>query len=452
MTLKEYSEFVKGKNVTVIGIGVSNMPLIKFLCKLGANVTARDKKEKTEIKDKAAELEKMGVKLVLGEKYLENITEQIIFKTPGMRPDNPYLLDAVKNGSVLTSEMELFFELCPCKIFAVTGSDGKTTTTTLIYNILKHAGYTCYLGGNIGRPLIGDIEEIGENDMAVLELSSFQLFSMKKSANVAVVTNLSPNHLDWHKDMAEYEEAKKNVYKFQTVQDKLIVNFDNEITREMFAEANGKALYFSRKTENGVHAANGVVKDENGAEIMKVSDIKLPGNHNLENYLAAAAATKDYVTFDDIKAVAKEFGGVEHRIELFHEFNGIKFYNDSIASSPTRTLAALNSFNQKLIMISGGYDKKIPFDEIGEPVQEKVKELVLVGATAEKIKAAVEKAGNSTHITVCTSFEDAVKTAYGYAKEGDIVILSPMCASFDLFDNFMQRGNRFKSLVNSIQE
>lgn len=452
MTLKEYSEFVKGKNVTVIGIGVSNMPLIKFLCKLGANVTARDKKEKTEIKDKAAELESMGVKLVLGEKYLDNITEQIIFKTPGMRPDNPYLLDAVKNASVLTSEMELFFELCPCKIFAVTGSDGKTTTTTLIYNILKHAGYTCYLGGNIGRPLIGDIEEIGENDMAVLELSSFQLFSMKKSANVAVVTNLSPNHLDWHKDMAEYEEAKKNVYKFQTEHDKLIVNFDNEITREMYAEANGEALYFSRKTENGVHAANGVVKDENGAEIMKVSDIKLPGNHNLENYLAAAAATKDYVTFDDIKAVAKEFGGVEHRIELFREFNGIKFYNDSIASSPTRTLAALNSFNQKLIMISGGYDKKIPFDEIGGPVQEKVKELVLVGATAEKIKAAVEKAGNSTHITVCTSFEDAVKTAYGYAREGDIVILSPMCASFDLFDNFMQRGNRFKSLVNSIQE
>lgn len=452
MTLNEYEHFIKGKSVTVIGIGVSNIPLIKFLCNLGASVTARDKKERASLGNKAAELENAGVKLILGEKYLDGITEQIIFKTPGMRPDNPHLLAAVKNGSILTSEMELFFELCPCKIFAVTGSDGKTTTTTLIYNILKQAGYTCHLGGNIGRPLIGDIEKISRDDMAVLELSSFQLFSMKKSANVAVVTNLSPNHLDWHSDMSEYEEAKKNIYKFQTKNDKLIVNYDNEITRKMFAEANGKALFFSRKTSNGVYAENGIVKDENGTEIMKVTDIKLPGNHNLENYLAAAAATKDYVCYDDIKTVAKEFGGVEHRIELFREFNGIKFYNDSIASSPTRTLAALNSFNQKLIMISGGYDKKIPFDEIGKPVQEKVKELVLVGATAEKIKTAVEKAGNDTHITLCTSFEAAVKTAYGYAKEGDIVILSPMCASFDLFDNFMQRGNYFKNLVNSIEE
>lgn len=452
MTLKEYEDFIKGKKVSVIGIGVSNMPLIRFLTKFGACVTARDKKEREAIAEKAAELESMGVKLVCGEKYLDGISDDIIFKTPGMRPDNPYLLEAAEKGSVLTSEMELFFELCPCRIFAVTGSDGKTTTTTLIYNILKQAGYTCYLGGNIGRPLIGDIEKIKESDMAVLELSSFQLFSMKKSANTAVVTNLSPNHLDWHKNMAEYEEAKKNVYKFQNENDTLIVNYDNEITRRMYGEAKGKAVYFSRKEKIGVYAADGIVRDENGAEIMKVSDIKLPGNHNLENYLAAAAATKDFVSYDDIKEVARNFSGVEHRIELFREFNGIKFYNDSIASSPTRTLAALNSFSQKLIMISGGYDKKIPFDTIGKPVQEKVKELVLVGATAEKIKTAVENAGSDTHITVCRSFEEAVQTAYGYAKEGDIVILSPMCASFDLFDNFMQRGNRFKELVNSIEE
>lgn len=450
MTLKEYEDFIKGKKVSVIGIGVSNMPLIRFLTKFGACVTARDKKEREAIAEKAAELESMGVTLVCGEKYLDGISDDIIFKTPGMRPDNPYLLEAAEKGSVLTSEMELFFELCPCRIFAVTGSDGKTTTTTLIYNILKQAGYTCYLGGNIGRPLIGDIEKIKESDMAVLELSSFQLFSMKKSANTAVVTNLSPNHLDWHKNMAEYEEAKKNVYKFQNENDTLIVNYDNEITRRMYGEAKGKAVYFSRKEKIGVYAADGIVRDENGAEIMKVSDIKLPGNHNLENYLAAAAATKDFVSYDDIKEVARNFSGVEHRIELFREFNGIKFYNDSIASSPTRTLAALNSFSQKLIMISGGYDKKIPFDTIGKPVQEKVKELVLVGATAEKIKTAIENAGSDTHITVCRSFEEAVQTAYGYAKEGDIVILSPMCASFDLFDNFMQRGNRFKELVNRL--
>ena len=450
MTLKEYEDFIKGKKVSVIGIGVSNMPLIRFLTKFGACVTARDKKEREAIAEKAAELESMGVTLVCGEKYLDGISDDIIFKTPGMRPDNPYLLEAAEKGSVLTSEMELFFELCPCRIFAVTGSDGKTTTTPLIYNILKQAGYTCYLGGNIGRPLIGDIEKIKESDMAVLELSSFQLFSMKKSANTAVVTNLSPNHLDWHKNMAEYEEAKKNVYKFQNENDTLIVNYDNEITRRMYGEAKGKAVYFSRKEKIGVYAADGIVRDENGAEIMKVSDIKLPGNHNLENYLAAAAATKDFVSYDDIKEVARNFSGVEHRIELFREFNGIKFYNDSIASSPTRTLAALNSFSQKLIMISGGYDKKIPFDTIGKPVQEKVKELVLVGATAEKIKTAVENAGSDTHITVCRSFEEAVQTAYGYAKEGDIVILSPMCASFDLFDNFMQRGNRFKELVNRL--
>lgn len=452
MTIGEYKNFIENKRVAVIGVGVSNMPLIRFLCALGAKVTARDRKDELSIWDKVKELKSLGAMPILGVNYLEDLTEEIIFKTPGVRPDHPKLLEAVENGSVLTSEMELFFELCPCKIFAVTGSDGKTTTTTLIYNILKQAGYTCYLGGNIGRPLISDLGKIHEDHMAVVELSSFQLFSMKKSADVAVVTNISPNHLDWHENMTEYEEAKKNVYRFQTENGKLVVNYDNEITRKMFADANGKALYFSRKTANGVYAENGVVKDENGAEIMKVSDIKLPGNHNLENYLAAIAATKDYVDYADIKAVATEFKGVEHRIELFREFNGIKFYNDSIASSPTRTLAALNSFDQKLIMISGGYDKRIPFDEIGKPVQEKVKELVLVGATAQKIKTAVEKAGNSTHITVCASFEEAVKTAYGYAKEGDIVILSPMCASFDMFDNFMQRGEYFKDLVRCIHE
>ncbi len=453
MTLEEYKQDIKGKKVAVVGIGVSNMPLIDFLLSCGAEVFACDKNE--NIGENEELLRRKGVELKLGEAYLENLDAEIIFKTPGMRPDNPALVSAKQKGAEITSEMELFFQLCPCKKIAVTGSDGKTTTTTLIYNILTQAGYTCHLGGNIGRPLISDIEKIKPDDFAVVELSSFQLFSMKKSPEIAVVTNVSPNHLDWHTNYDEYILAKKNVFAFQEESGLLVVNHDNDVSFSMMEERKGVGRFFSRKMKplNGAFAENGEIfmcNAEETVRIMNESDIRIPGKHNVENYLAAIAAVYDYVSPEDIAFVAKNFGGVEHRIEFVREIGGIKFYNDSIASSPTRTIAALNSFDKKLVLIAGGYDKKIPFDVLGEYINKKVKELVLVGHTSEKIKKAVVDAGNSTKITLCDEFEQAVLSAYNKAEPGDVVLFSPACASFDLFKNFMERGKAFKNIVNNI--
>ena len=456
MNLQQYKEALKDKQAAVIGIGVSNLPLIHFLRENGAKVTACDRKEKWELGGLADRLIEQGVLLQCGEDYLEHLDFEVIFKTPGMRPDVPQLVRAAQKGIEITSEMELFFQLCPCQIFAVTGSDGKTTTTTLIYTILKTAGYHCHLGGNIGRPLIGDLEKINPEDMAVVELSSFQLFSMASSPEVAVVTNVAPNHLDWHSDMAEYVQAKKNIFKYQTQNDRLVLNYDNELAREMQSEAKGDCIFFSRGEDisQGIKLRGGTMVMELGGKttpIIETDEILLPGEHNIENYMAAAAAVWGYAKPEHIRKVAKEFGGVEHRIEFVRELRGVKYYNDSIASSPTRTAAALNSFRQKIILIAGGYDKKIPFDGLGGLIQEKVKHLVLVGDTAEKIKRAVEQAGNQTKISVMEDFCGAVNKAVSLAKAGDIVVLSPACASFDLFKNFEERGNLFKKLVGALK-
>ena len=449
MTLNEYKDYINGKSVTVVGIGVSNVPLIDFLLECGAEITACDKKGEDELGDIISSLRSKGVKLCLGDDYISDIRADVLFKSPGIRPDIPEFLAAKEKGTVITSEMELFFDICPCEIIAVTGSDGKTTTTTLIGEMLKKEGFTCHIGGNIGKPLVAEVKSMKPTDKAILELSSFQLFTMRKSPKVAVITNVSPNHLDWHKGYDEYIEAKKNIMKFQSSRDILVTNSANEISKEIGLQAKGESRTFSSVGDALVTLKNGVIfyGDE---KVINSSDIRIPGAHNVENYMTAIAAVKDYVSNETIEFVAKNFGGVEHRIEFVREVGGVKFYNDSIASSPTRTMAALNSFDQKLILIAGGYDKKIPFDELGVKINEKVKELVLVGHTADKIKTSVENAGNETNITVCEEFEQAVLTAYSKASAGDVVILSPACASFDLFKNFMIRGNRFKEIVNNI--
>ncbi len=455
MNILEYKRKIKGKTVSVIGIGVSNVPLIKFLLEAGAKVTAHDKRSPKELGDIYSELKDLGAEFVLGEDYLKNILAdaEIIFRTPGLRPDAAEILVAVKRGAVLTSEMELFFELCPCPIIAVTGSDGKTTTTTLIGEMLKKEGYNCYIGGNIGKPLLGEVENMKESDMVVLELSSFQLFSMKYSADTAVVTNVTPNHLDWHKDFGEYVDAKKSIFK-NNKNARVILNFDNQITRDFAKEVNN-AIYFSRQNnlESGITIDNDniVIKTENGQEtIIATNDIKIPGLHNVENYMAAIGAVRPFVSIETIDYVAQNFGGVAHRIEFVRELDRVKYYNDSIASTPARTTAGLKSFDQKVILIAGGYDKKIPFDDFGEVVNEYVKELVLVGVTSEKIQKAVRNAANFDGLKIhCEyDFEKAVKKARLCAKAGDVVILSPACASFDMFKNFEVRGDTFKKIVN----
>lgn len=449
MTYSEYLAKIKDKNVGFLGIGRSNMPLIRMLKKAGVSVTVRDKKESGSFGDMENELLSLGVTVITGEDYLKNLAvHDVIYKTPGIRGDKPEILEAVSLGTVLTSEMELFFELCPCKIFAVTGSDGKTTTTTLIYNILTRAGYKCHLGGNIGIPLIGDIENIKPTDFAVVELSSFQLFNMKKSADIAVITNISENHLDWHKDYEEYIEAKKNIFIHQETDDLVVLNEDNFYTREMKDDADGTVRTFSLEKDADVCLKDGVIYS-GGIEIMKASDIKIPGMHNVANYMTAICATRDYVSPEDIVYVAKNFGGVPHRNELVRELEGVSYYNDSIASSPTRTIATLSSFNEKVILIAGGYDKNLNYEPLGPIISEKVKHLVLVGATSDKIEAAAKNAG-FTSIERTADFAEAVMLAKKAAKEGDKVVLSPASASFDMFRDFEERGNTFREIVNSL--
>lgn len=453
--LDEFKYNVAGKNITVIGIGISNLPLIKYLVSLGANVTACDRRSAEDLGENYTELEKLGVKFNLGDGYLNNLSGDMIFKTPGMRYDVPELLKAKKNGSIVTSEMEVFFDVCPSHIIAVTGSDGKTTTTTLIHKMMTDAGYKTWLGGNIGNPLLTDTEKMKENDWVILELSSFQLHTMRKSPEIAVITNISPNHLDMHKDYKEYIDAKKNIMLYQNEGDTLIVNADNQVTADIGKSANGAVKYFSRNGMADVYLDRNIIK-RGIVEILNIKDIKIPGMHNVENYMAAIAAVSGLVSKEVIVNVAKTFGGVEHRIELVRTLDGVKYYNSSIDSSPNRTINTLRVFPNKVIMIAGGKDKGIPYDEIGPALAEHVKVLILIGATSDKIQEALDaeinKTGNGKDIEVirATSYEDAVNTARSKAHDGDVVLLSPASTSFDMFRNFEERGNLFKKIVNEL--
>ena len=449
--LQDYLNTLRDKKVVVIGMGVSNMPLIEKMLEAGLRVTACDKRQRDAFGGRIEELEQRGLTVCLGSDYLEHLDgADLIFRTPGMRPDLPQLVKAVEDGAVLTSEMEVFFQLCPCRIIAVTGSDGKTTTTTIIAGLLKEAGYRTFVGGNIGHPLLCEVDEIHPDDMVVLELSSFQLMTMQQSASIAVVTNLAPNHLDVHKDMAEYVDAKRNIFLHQESEDKLILNADNEITAAFAKEARGEVVTFGRLNDGDI-VLKGDTITFNGRSILNVRDILIPGVHNQENYMAAIAAVDGLVPEEVIVSFAKRFGGVAHRIELVRELDGVRYYNDSIASSPSRTIAGLKSFDQKVILIAGGYDKHIPYDVLGPYITSSVKHLILTGDTAEKIRLATERApeyrpGNP-EITLCDDLKEAVLKAREIAGSGDVVLLSPASASFDRFKNFEERGNVFKALV-----
>ncbi len=460
--IENFFKSMNGKKIAFCGIGTSNLPLIELFIKYGASVTACDRRTREQLGDSADVAQKAGAKLSLGDDYLKNLDVDIVFRTPGMRYYMDELVEMRNRGVVVTSEMEVFFDLCPCKIYAITGSDGKTTTTSIIAQMLQAQGKTVHLGGNIGKPLLPEIESIGYNDAAVVELSSFQLISMRKGPDVAVVTNLAPNHLDIHKDMQEYIDAKKNLVIHQGAFSRVVLNKDNEITNGFEPECRGRLLKFSRKSHlnNGAYLDenNNIVFADNGKKtvVMNIADIKIPGMHNVENYMAAISAVWGEVSVENIVNVAKTFAGVEHRAEFVREFEGVKYYNDSIASSPTRTaLGTLSLYDFKIILIAGGYDKKIPYDGLGPVICDKVKYLILMGATAPKIKAAVLNAdnysdGNPTIIEV-SNMEEAVAKAREVAKPGDLVSMSPASASFDLYKNFDQRGKHFKSIVNGLK-
>lgn len=460
MTVKQYFDGLKDKRVVVIGLGISNRPLVKLLLDRGIAVECRDKTPRERLLPEVLELERQGAKLTLGEDYLDHIQADIVFRTPGLNAFCPQLMAQRETGTVVTSEMEAFFSVCPCPILAVTGSDGKTTTTTLIAKLLERAGKTVWCGGNIGKPLLPEAEKMRPDDVAVLELSSFQLMGMKQSPHVAVVTNLSPNHLDIHKDMEEYVAAKENIYQYQGNRDTVVLNMDNDITAGFVSKARGRVLLFSRRCRP--HQGYYLRKDQmicrvDGAaeqEILNAREILIPGVHNIENYMAAFCAVDGLVSDADMAELARTFGGVAHRIELVREKDGVRYYDSSIDSSPSRTRAALRSFQQKVILVAGGKDKGIAYNELGPELMEHVKLLVLTGMTAGKIRAAAEQVpgydGTNPVILEVEEFDDAIRTAASRAEAGDVVILSPASTSFDRFRNFEERGERFQKVVMSL--
>ena len=482
--LKIYREYLKNKNVSVLGVGISNIPLIRFLLNSGANVKARDRKSIEELKQNVdlniEDMIKSGVNFVTGEQYLSNLTEDVIFKTPGLRYDTKEILCAAKQGSVITSEMEAFLALCPSKIIAITGSDGKTTTTTLVSELLKEGGYRVHLGGNIGKPLLSEIDAIEPNDFTVLELSSFQLHTIGKFENhgfpfaqlsfpdVAIITNISPNHLNWHIDYAEYIDAKKAIFRYMKKDGLLVTNYDCSLTREIATQVhddNGTDIRYFSSSEpilSGYSFRENGIYNPDGVRILEKEDIFIPGKHNIENYMAAIAAIDRYVTIQDILKVANKFKGVEHRLEFVREKGGVRFYNSSIDSSPTRTIAALSCFEKKipknLIVILGGQDKHIPFAPMGPVICEKAKAAFIAvtddGKAAEEMKLAILNSENfkqdDTELFLFENWEETMKSACAYAKSGDCVVLSPACTSFDAFRNFEERGQLFKKIVNEL--
>lgn len=457
-----FFDSIKNKKIAFIGTGVSHNELIEMFLKKGLNVTVCDKKTKDEMGSLADKFEKGGASLSLGENYLDEIYQcDIVFRTPGMYFNNPDLKKAMDMGIVVTSEMEVFFDLCPCKIYGITGTDGKTTTTTIISEILARSGKTVHKGGNIGRALLPIVEEINPEDVAVVELSSFQLISMRSSPNVAAITNIYPDHLNVHKSMQEYIDAKKNLILHQNAFSRTILNLDNKDTDALSEFVRGDLYKFSRKNipERGSYLSDDgwlcFTDGKKSGRIVHKDDIRIPGMHNIENYLTAISVVYGDVPKESIVETAKNFGGVEHRIEFVRELDGVKYYNDSIATSPVSVVAGLNAFDRKLIVIAGGSDKKLDYSTMSAAINERVKTLILLGATADKIEAAVRAYenydDNNCRIVRVKSMEEAVETARGLAVNGDIVTLSPASASFDSYKNFEERGRHYKSIVNGLK-
>ncbi len=459
-SIREFFNSIKGKRIALIGMGRSHMPLISLFTKYGAEIIACDKRDEEALGELADKARADGARLSLGERYLDDLDVDIALRTPGMRFYCDELNALRDKGTVISSEMEIFFDICPCRIFAVTGSDGKTTTTTVISEMLKKQGYTVHIGGNIGKPLLPEIESIQPDDICVVELSSFQLISMRQSPDVAVVTNLAPNHLDIHKDMQEYIDAKKNIILYQNKDNKAVLNLDNDITRSFAPDCRGEVDFFSRtqSVENGAYLdGDMIVYSRNGerTELLDIRDIKIPGMHNVENYMTAICAVWGVVEPENIRYVAREFGGVEHRAEFVRELDGVKYYNDSIASSPTRTASGtLSLYDFKIILIAGGYDKHLDYTELGDVICDKVKTAILMGATADKIETAIrgskKYSENNPVIIRVSDMAQAVDKARECAVSGDIVSMSPASASFDLYKDFDARGKHFKALVNAL--
>lgn len=456
--LKEFEQSLDKRKVAIIGLGVSNIPLIDYMYEKGAEVTIFDNRELKEISEDINEkLQRYNFKYIGGEDNLSRLKGfDIIFRAPSCLPTKEELKAEANRGAIVTTEIEMLIKLAPCKVIGITGTEGKTTTSSIIYEIIKNAGYRCYLGGNIGNPIFTKLKEINQEDIIVLEMSSFQLMGMTVSPDISLVTNIYPDHLNVHKDFEEYVKSKENIFLHQKSNGLVVLNYDNEITRKFKQDTKNEVIFFSSKSnlENGyiydIKDGNiAYIQDGKRTNIINKSEIKLRGIHNYENICAALAVTSSLVSRDaQIKAI-KEFVGVEHRLEFVKEINGVKYYNDSIGTSPASTIAGLNAFDENIILLAGGSDKGLDYTEIGEKIAEKVGTLILCGPTSDIIENATQKAlkGKKIQIFKVNNMQEAVETAKKVAQNGDIVLLSPASASFDLYKNFAERGNIFKQCV-----
>ena len=458
--LEEFEKNLINKKVAIIGIGVSNLPLIDYMYEKGAKVTAFDNRELNEFSEDIIEkIQKYQFDFIGGENNLSFLKGfDIVFRAPSCLPTRKELEEEAKRGAIVTTEIEMLIKLAPCKVIGITGTEGKTTTSSIIYEIVKEAGYKCYLGGNIGNPIFTKLNEINKEDIIVLEMSSFQLMGMKVSPDIALVTNIYPDHLNVHKDFEEYVKSKENIFLHQKQDGLVVLNYDNEITKNFKKDTKNNVIFFSSKSnlENGyiydINDGNiAFINDGQRTNIINKSQIKLRGVHNYENICAALAVTSKIVDRKTQIRVIENFVGVEHRLEFVKEIDGVKYYNDSIGTSPASTIAGLNAFDENIILLAGGSDKGLDYTEIGEKIAEKVGTLILCGPTSDIIEKATLKAlkGKSIQIFRVKNMEDAVETAKSHAKKGDIVLLSPASASFDLYKNFAERGNVFKACLKN---
>lgn len=458
--LENFEKELKNKKVAVIGLGVSNIPLLDYLYQKQADVSVFDDREESTLnKDILDKIKQYRFKSYLGKGNLENLKGfDLIFRSPSCLPTKTELLAESNRGAIVTTEIEQLMKLAPCKIIGITGSDGKTTTTTLTAEVLKNAGYTVYKGGNIGIPLFTKLNEIKPEDIIVLELSSFQLMNMEISPDIAAITNITPNHLNIHKDYQEYIEAKKNIFKYQNDNGILVLNADNEITNSCKNEAHGKVTMFSskQKLENGfIVDTDGIIKEcDEGIRrhIFNTKDLKLKGMHNFQNACTVLALTKGLVDTDEAAETIKKFTGVNHRQEYIRTVDGVEWYNDSASTSPTRGISAINAFkDREIVLIAGGADKNLDYTPIGKPIVDNVNSLILIGQTANKIYEAVktelEHQQKNIDIHMCETFEQSMKLAKRIAKPGQIVLFSPASTSFDMFKDMYDRGNQFKEMV-----
>ena len=463
---KKYQEFIKelkNKKIAIIGAGVSNLPLIKILYNEDCNITIFDKKELSDMEDTTSKyIIDNKIKVSLGDNYLDNLVGfDVIFRSPSFLPTNPYLVEEAKKGALITTEIEQVIKLAPCPIIGITGSKGKTTTTTILYNILVKMGYSTYLGGNIGTPLFSKLDEMKENDIVVLEMSSFQLMNMTVSPNISIITNISPDHLDVHGSYEEYIDAKKYIFKNQSKNDILVLNLDDSIVSTFDKEAKGEVRYFKNKSYDKSILKDSYVLNNgyityNEEKIIDTTKLLLRGNHNYLNICAALNAVKSYINVsnEELENIVMNIKGVHHRLEFVREIDGVKWYNDSASTTPDKSLAGIYAFEEPIVLIAGGYDKNISYEPMAKPIIEKVSKLVLFGATSDKIYNAViqecHNTGKEIPIYLLDSLEEVVSVANEISTNGEVVLFSPASASFDMFKNAYQRGDLFKSFVEKI--